>query len=506
MSALKFEPTPARPETIFIDPAARAAVIDPDNLVLLDSSPSFFGFNKVSRYHGRSITDPEQQVVRQDPLLDEFGQVYFSFSIKGADASLPIASYDKLQPNKVRINGMLEASTFERCQQASRHLREHGVLTEWPIFHAEPDHFPENKVGIDDFREQLYDNYLEFQQVKLRPENTGMIGDSFGKIGLVGLGLTEVEFSVMYRAMLSNARIPDLHYLQAEGLYSDSLIRELENAIKSLQQRNVTDFKAYEELMALDPIGERDQKKYLGEILPAIMGENLARFHNSQCVHSFPHSGNWTLAGELVDLDTVECSELYEDDIPFVDEDSRFNDLSTTLVALDSLVSYTDSDAYGVYHLFCDAYVSARHQSTNTTDDDRILMEAILRPVDYSQYPEVPMVAIIDDAEITATILSTVHNLEEDLGFTSLDSQTSIFDMLSGRVLASLELEITVQVITFVNEVLPRTDKHQQDQVARILIARQKMKLLQGQVTQALWQNIDHIYSRLKDKISRDTS
>lgn len=374
----------------FCDPAAKASIVNPNTVPMLESSVRFSPFSKSSNKHGRSMEDPEGVVFTGEPITDEFGDVYTRFTIKGADCSLPSVSFYTIEPSLVRVRGMLDASTFERCRSVSALLREQGVLTEWPIFHKRPFRFPdgEKDVTLNAFRSMLYDNYIEEMRAA---HNEGMGSnrvDNFGRVGVVGVGLSEIKFGVMYRAGLSPVRLWELtehaNWLTLRGHVAD--------AIKALQIRRPEHFACWPEIEILDPEDQKDQDLYLSEILPEIMGENLARFHNATCYHKYLHGGNWTLAGEIVDLDSVRCDVIDEADdkdyttLDRLDEVINSHNQMVLLGSLPHIVDSSDMHWLDVskspisvsWGRFKSSYFAERYQAPDLTKLERIILTSHL--------------------------------------------------------------------------------------------------------------------------------
>ncbi len=80
---------------------------------------------------------------------------------------------------------------------------------------------------------------------------------------------------------------------------------------------------------------EDDIKRYLSEWLPKQMGIYLARTHNLNLTHNFPHEQNWSAVGTLYDLDSlcgIPLGDKIDDDAL---EQQKYMDCSKTLSALE---------------------------------------------------------------------------------------------------------------------------------------------------------------------------
>ncbi len=410
----EYELKPVVKGDYFIDPLAREAIINPDKVLVLECSHDLFGrFTKSSNFHGRSIEDPNRLVINSDPLTDENDDIYTAFSIKGAEAAFPKATFYGIEPHQVRINGMLDASTFTRCHEASKLLRREGVLTEWPIFHARPKLFPdgEGDVGLLKFKEMLYDNYV-WHQDTLATKDKAYEPDHVGIAGAVGNGLLDMQFGVMYRATLSNIRLVELESLNLHNQLND----QIASAMRSLQLRKPDYFNFWSDLEKLDPESVEDQRTYLTNILPRIIGGNLGRFHNTDSYHKYLHPGNWTLAGEIVDLDTVRNTSIDPDDAADITLENRMDDFYTSMNALEKIAGVTAYDLGRMAEVFTNAYFAERYLGENVSRFESIILESQLCPPIDAHPSDLGSPRIVDfsDGKIINFISLGIEQLTED--------------------------------------------------------------------------------------------
>ncbi len=440
----EYELKPVVKNDYFIDPLAEEVIINPDKVLLLECSHDLFDrFSKSSNFHGRSIEDPNRLVINSKPIKDENGDIYTSFSIKGAEAAVPTATFYGIEPHQVRVNGMLDASTFTRCYEASKLLRREGVLTEWPIFHARPKLFPdgEGDIGLLKFKEMLYGNYV-WQQDTLATKNKAYEPDHVGIAGAVGNGLLDMQFGVMYRVALSNIRLVELGNLNLHNQLND----QIASAIRSLQLRKPDYFNFWDDLEKLDSESVEDQRTYLTNILPRIMGGNLGRFHNTDSYHKYLHPGNWTLAGEIVDLDTVRNASIDAGDEVDITLDNRMDDFYSSMNTLEKIAEVTAWDPGKLAEVFTKAYFAERYLGENVSEFESIILESQLCPPFDSDPGDLGNPRIVDfsDGKIVEITSNGLSQAAEDA------QQTKSFKPLPDYFIAAgLEVYVEAKVDEF---------------------------------------------------------
>jgi hypothetical protein len=376
---------------VFVDPAAADHIVNPEVTVLLESGLCT-PFTRTSMVHGRSKEDPRALVLSSAPLADEHGHVYTRFSIKGASVALPSTSRYEIEPSGIRVNGMLDASTFERCQGVSKILRAAGVLTEWPIYHGRPKWFPggndevaqeKDRLNLSAFRRQLYNNYAKDQgerrNYRFRGEDKALMPyDSLAQAEEVWEAISGIQFGVMYRGMMSNVRLSELGILQEQA--KDQA--HIADAIRALQARQPTHFIAWEELDKLNAESVDDRYSYMNEVLPQIVGENLARFHNTGSYHKYLHGGNITIAGEIVDLDSVRNPSFDPEDAEVFTPENWLGELMHVSRQI-SAINRFPGNLINLPSLqqFKDAYFSKRLEDENLSEAELQVLEAHLSPL-----------------------------------------------------------------------------------------------------------------------------
>ena len=304
------------------------------------------------------------------------------------------------------------------------------------IYHARPSRFPVSRavaptgvVGLQQLRTVLYELYVaENERNKLK----GTISSSIGRVGLAGQAISELQFGVMYRGMMTHSRLWDVDAMKyqedlnesyetaikagappifKEIITEASLAGETKGAIESLQRRKISDFNCWPELNVLEPDNEQDRRRYLLDVLPKLMGENLARFHNTGAYHRYAHPGNWTLAGELVDLDSVRHPDISQDEIPFTVEEVFYEvlDSALSLQHITQAISPHFMQEVEIFSKFFHSYVDVSNGSfTQGTLEMLCLSQYVYDPVhgalrdDFIDelLTQPPVVLSIDDSEL----------------------------------------------------------------------------------------------------------
>ena len=422
-----------------ISDTGRVAMIPPPGMSLRSSSGDVTGmFNRVSAFHGRSLEDMTGLVLGKAPIIDEFGDTYTEYSIKGAANDTIYADIYDIEPSGVRVNGLMDAATFNRVKTVSEVLRKDGVLTEWPIYFARPKHYSVSNyysLGLLGLKRKLYNDFVTGNEYyKAMDKSAPNI--PVGVVGAVGNGLMDMEFGVMYRASLSNARLCDIRAFDRAGLED-----RLKNAITSLQLRQPDYLMQWDKIKDLDPEDPEDRQRYLTQVLPKLIAENVAKFHNTNSYHKYLHDGNITLAGELVDLDSVRIPDKFEDDSELIEPMSKMTEaLDVAHIVADAIsrymreIKYIESD--GTLSISSDemaeykkqayldialnmsgAYYAERVLADDITELEKVLLESVF--FDHSKLAgEIdsfgyPIILDTDDQSLEEIYISDMNNFFE---------------------------------------------------------------------------------------------
>lgn len=378
---------------LYIDPLARDILVDPTTIPLIVDELQA-PFAKLTPNHGRSLIDLAGTAIKMGAeVKDENGDVFTAFNIKGSLFGDLSIGFSDIEPNQLRTNGALDVSLNTRCKKASKVLRAAGALVEWPLFSARPKAFPNpyfneiaaidptaadyicESVGLNGLRyllaqtleantEELQE-YLDFSnneyikeqcRIELRQNRSALEG------------LSVVEYGVMYRGVLSNYRLSDLRLLtdaQQQDVIAD--------AILALQKRKPDHMSTYSDIALLQPNNPEHREKYMNVVLPRLIGENLGILHNSLTYHRYLHKGNISVAGEIVDLDSVSGKGVYAyEEVPTIYE--RLRDLQFVMY---DYPKPTGIDHTDVIHEILEGYITARYADDSCSTLEGAMLDAL---------------------------------------------------------------------------------------------------------------------------------
>lgn len=346
--------------------------------------------------HGRCHNDPHLVVFAKDSIHDEFGHVYFVLSIKGMDLTKPSTEYKPIGDLVIRVHGALEAETFYRCRKASELMRREGVLTEYVFFQARPKQFPNGKTitgktNLHGFRNRLHREYLRSQEEHDDFDPPEVIDE-------VTRSIFESKFGVAYRGMLSNVRLGEIQYLQEKK----QLGEHVSKAILALQMRKPDHFECWPEIQKLNPFREEDHEYYLDEILPRLIGENLAKFHNAGFYHKYLHRNNLTICGEIVDTDSIRHAEIADSDGLEINFATRYADFHEILQEYTKLIASLNKTELRDERpgKLVEAYLRHRDKNRNFEAIEKIIEEVHFRHQEHIPMDVKPSVITVPRATI----------------------------------------------------------------------------------------------------------
>lgn len=415
---------------ISIEPTAMSVVKSTDAVPLTPYKEAE-GLTRTTSAQGRNLVDSALRIFTNEPLFDEHGNNYPVRSIKGMEIGNAVGSVYPIEPNGIRINGMMDASTFYRVSKASKLMRDVGILTEYPFFHARPKKFPINgpyiaPLRLLPFKYEVFEKYIAHQKTIAPFRNEegqlvfpkGRVPDHAGRVGFFAQALIDMKFGVMYRGMLSNVRLGELEQLKMNG----TLDNYVADAIRALQERAPKHFKCWEQIDKLDPNLQADRDLYLKIHLPALIAENLARFHNEGFFHKYLHPNNWTLCGEIVDLDSIRNVKIDEEDALSINPNNFYYDFRHTTqwhATLKKLFDLDDDGLNPTLDTFVNHYFTTRAPAENSVMLEKYI--AFLYSVDPARFDIgiPPRIIQLDDEGFNifvrklADIISTLQSNEK---------------------------------------------------------------------------------------------
>jgi hypothetical protein len=265
--------------------------------------------------HGRSVSFPESGSAI---WADEFGNVMLERNVKGFPHKAPYLQLDHNYSEGFRVNGLMSSSYLPRVRKASSYMRSHGLPTERIIHAREIKIVPSmgKYISVEEWKESAVVNWPE--EFRQREK------ESPGFLRSVEARLREETFVVVERDLPLGERLQDLRSLTPETApdFFRKVFLYYNQAISREARRSPG--------IELSAESADDQEKYLEEILPRRMGGYLAKFHSLGLYHHYPTGHNWTMAGCLVDLDSVGGSAIFKEDPPLTRE-AIGDDIGTTL-------------------------------------------------------------------------------------------------------------------------------------------------------------------------------
>lgn len=268
-----------------------------------DNELSPYELRQPSEHHGRSF-----QLVGQafeQPWQDEYGNTYTALTLKGNNYSKPSIIKSPTATDGYIPYGLQESTVIERVIKASDVLRRRGISTEYVLGLAEPKLLPwplTNEgieaceyVSLAEYKRRIISTYWQELDETEREELT--FTELFAKF-------QDTTFYTSLRATDTPYRLFDLH---------DDVIRQrVYDAVNTTVEQPFTSDNS------------KDEERFLCEIAMPNLGRNLARLH-IDLAHRFPHLGNITAFGGIVDLDSVHGASLGLEDAPITMRDRVYD-------------------------------------------------------------------------------------------------------------------------------------------------------------------------------------
>lgn len=278
----------------------------------------------------------------QQTWHDEYGNQYGAISTKGNNFSQPGLYEHPTAAEGVIPFGLQESSIIERVLKASQFMRSKGISTEYIFGVTEPKEFPwpgnidENEsselLSLDEYKRRIVMDYW----TKLEPERK-----TIETLGELHEQFKDMTFFVTFRATDSPYRVSDLaDNNNRRSVYDYVNEHMLESGMKPFEIDNYYDEKRFDETL-----------------LAPRLGVNFARLHHAGLAHKFPHMGNITALGGIVDLDSVhgEPLGLGNEKVEFDDVAYDINHLVTHFIDKKSTV-FTKENGLEAINIFMRTY------------------------------------------------------------------------------------------------------------------------------------------------------
>lgn len=325
-----------------------------------------YELSQPSEMHKRSfvVDHPDFQQTWQD----EFGNQYSAISTKGNNFSQPGLHEHPTAAEGVIPFGLQESSIIERVLKASQFLRSKGISTEYIFGVTEPKEFPwpgdtdqdekSEILSLEEYKRRIVMDYW----TKLEPEKK-----TIEALGELHRQFEEMTFFVTFRATDSPYRLSDMRN------------EEVRRAVFEYANEKIigTDNTPY------DPDDPYEVVRYNDEIVAPRLGKNMARLHFAGLAHKFPHTGNITALGGIVDLDSV-----YGEPLGLGNDKIDFNNMAYDM---DFFISSSCSAfmprsektrVIGTMNAFMNSYADEIKQLSQTTDEARRHMAGVLYMMD----------------------------------------------------------------------------------------------------------------------------
>lgn len=257
----------------------------------------YFPAGRLNGDHGRNLEVLAERVV----IEDAYGNEYRSLCIKGSDLSNPYLFESTTAQRDYIVNGLQESLVMERVIRASQILRATGVGTEYICGLTVPRTFPldgeyspldiKTDKTLPEFLEQLAGRFAQAEAENETDEDDAKTPLEI-KTEMINR-FRDCDYLISYRAMDCPIRLKEISDPDKYEQFREFIKRNCdEHEIKEFLKRT------------------RSPLDYMYNSLAPEFGYNMGRMHKLGLVHKFPHGGNVTAMGSIIDLDSCEGQAL----------------------------------------------------------------------------------------------------------------------------------------------------------------------------------------------------
>lgn len=326
-----------------------------------------YELSQPSDMHKRSfvIDHPDFQQTWQD----EYGNEYSAISTKGNNFSQPGLHEHPTAAEGVIPFGLQESSIIERVLKASNFIRSKGISTEYIFGVTEPKEFPwpgkadkdekSEVLSLEEYKRRIVMDYW----TRLKPEYK-----TIEALGELHKQFEDMTFFVTFRATDSPYRMSDLaDDNNRQSVYEYVNEHLLEDGMKPF-----------------DTGSYLDEDRFDIAIFAPRFGVNFARLHHAGLAHKFPHMGNVTALGGIVDLDSVhgEPLGLGNDPIDFGDMAYDINHSVTRFLDKKRAIFFTEKGGLDAMNIFMRTYADEIEKLSADEQEAKNHMQGLLYMLD----------------------------------------------------------------------------------------------------------------------------
>ena len=299
--------------------------------------------DRVSRFHGRALT---HEFINNNVLWggDLPGDIFGSRDYKGLSMAIDLDNplfVDRNSGYGYSVKGLKDNLGIMRIERASDFLRKNGLPTEKIVREStlkevwvKSGSNEVVKISIETFKKEVLKRIWGSAQVERKNGDFYSAQTLEKKWRDIKDYFESTNFYAVTRDLQTAERLTDIAHPTSMDKFRkniSSVFKWINTACAAKGSGIIPNTEKPEPFNN----NEDDIKRYLSEWLPKQMGIYLARTHNLNLTHNFPHEQNWSAVGTLYDLDSlcgIPLGDKIDDDAL---EQQKYMDCSNTLSALE---------------------------------------------------------------------------------------------------------------------------------------------------------------------------